>query len=167
MSLTQAEYDAIWSPDSATQYIITDAAAWGGWVSDEFLAIWSWNQSLTTTLAIAQLWIETIDTNSNYNTWTYQYTIPSTWLYRFDANVVFWTWLSGFDIVELAIYKNSASIASAFDQVTGTTSYINAAIWVIVNATIWDTISLYIRNWSAAVGNINLGNTRLYWYKLN
>ena len=149
---------------AATKKYVDDNA-WGG-ISEVFEASMSADYNLTTSFAIFPFNTENIDTWTNYNNATYQYTAPSSWNYFFSS---FWlvTGLTSLDSVQYWFYLNW-TVVKAFNNIAAGTTQCTAWWTCILPLTIWDVVDVRWRNWSAARWALrNLTNSNFCWYKLN
>jgi len=141
------------------------APAWWGWVSNIFDAQTSWTNNFSTTITLIAFATENIDTDSNYNTTTSQFTAPSAGEYYFYSSV-YYTGVTDADSIQMFLYKNAASIWQVRDDSGWTDGCIS--LWRIVTMATNDTFEIRIRNATAARWTIAIWNWATFiWYKLN
>ena len=142
------------------------AASWWGWASEIFDVRMSWNYSFTTSTAKLVFDTETIDTGSNFNTTTYQYTAPSTWNYVINLNLRYVN-NTAWDNIQFYIYKNWSDERNIINS---TSSDTEGDVWVstVIALAVNDTVDIRARNWTGARWIVTSGASGAHfsWYKL-
>lgn len=153
-------WSAAWTPATVAVWtasqVLTSNWAWaaptfqdagGWWITEDFSAyISSWFGVTSTEATIVYNW-EHFDTGSNFNTSTWEYTVPSVWTYRFDIVLKSTSWFQDQDILILQIQKNGTSIR---DVNMRTQTRFTYSFQVISECAASDVIKVTIRNASGS-----------------
>jgi hypothetical protein len=152
----------VWIADSATG-ILKDKVVWGSEIFDTYMSA---VYNLTTTTSVITFNTENVDTGSNYNTWTYQFTAPSDWQYFICYNVVIDT-LTDWDLIQFYIHENTT--LKKLIQSTVWWTQLSFSMSAVFDLTASDTIEIRWRNTTASRWVIREWNQKssFSWYKIS
>lgn len=141
-------------------------AGWGGG-SDAFEVYLSADQWLVSAITVVWFNVENLDSWSNFNTTTYQYTAPTNWTYTFTCDNQFDT-INTSNYVDWYFYKNWVSYRRQFTFTTDNGGTYHQSMTIVLLLTAGDTIDVRARNTSGTNWDITGTSRWTYftWYKL-
>lgn len=128
------------------------------------------NQSLATaTWAIAHFDKPLFGlSNTNFNTTTYAYTVPSgkAGIYKFEAQQN-WITAGDFDNLMIGLYKNSGAVAAAGTQIGFSNirqeNYENSNVIAMVRLEVGDTVDAHVRQESGSTINFRVSDATCWF----